>query len=405
MEAKESETIHTKKIIQGQIFCQEVLLCSAAHFVDRCSLTMHVSVGSVAAHQLPLLMHPRLSVTHRRALFQKGSRGGRGTATPRLPARPAVFPRRGKPTRRRTGAGSAGDAADERLPVVQGTPQMSGAPAASAVSSSAAPPAPSLSGPPPAPQSGAPMAPPAAPAKPVPVGSPHPPQELPHHERQGQQLSGKLHVPRSGGSAPARVLGSAHKGLLIALAGLMVIAAGGITLALIHKGGGGTPPRPGTITSFSLPTAASHPEGITKGPDGNLWFTEYNGNQIGRITPGGTITEFPFLMPLAALVASQLARMATSGSLRTVGTRSGASPRQAPSLSSPFPQSSILTASRRVRMAISGSPSSMEKRSGGSEPGEREEPREGGKGLSMVLFCRKVCITEMGKTCLPCITP
>jgi hypothetical protein len=62
------------------------------------------------------------------------------------------------------------------VPVVQGT-QMSGAPAASAVSSSAAPPAPSLSGPPPAPQSGAPMAPPAAPAKPVPVGSPHPPAQ------------------------------------------------------------------------------------------------------------------------------------------------------------------------------------------------------------------------------------
>ncbi len=29
----------------------------------------------------------------------------------------------------------------------------------------------------------------------------------------------------------------------------------------------------------------------------------------------------------------------------------------------------------------------------------------GGRSLSMVLFCRKVCITEMGKTCLPCITP
>jgi streptogramin lyase len=29
------------------------------------------------------------------------------------------------------------------------------------------------------------------------------------------------------------------------------------------------------------------------GPDGNLWFTEYWGNKIGRITPTGTITEFP----------------------------------------------------------------------------------------------------------------
>ena len=29
------------------------------------------------------------------------------------------------------------------------------------------------------------------------------------------------------------------------------------------------------------------PAGITAGPDGNIWFTEENGNRIGRITPGG----------------------------------------------------------------------------------------------------------------------
>jgi virginiamycin B lyase len=32
---------------------------------------------------------------------------------------------------------------------------------------------------------------------------------------------------------------------------------------------------------------------ITSGPDGNLWFTEQDGNRIGRITPTGQITEFP----------------------------------------------------------------------------------------------------------------
>jgi streptogramin lyase len=32
---------------------------------------------------------------------------------------------------------------------------------------------------------------------------------------------------------------------------------------------------------------------ITAGPDGNLWFTEIEGGKIGRITPRGTITEFP----------------------------------------------------------------------------------------------------------------
>ncbi len=49
-----------------------------------------------------------------------------------------------------------------------------------------------------------------------------------------------------------------------------------------------TPAITGTITEF--PTG-SNPEGITAGPDGNLWFTE--GNNIGRMTPTGAITEFP----------------------------------------------------------------------------------------------------------------
>jgi virginiamycin B lyase len=40
------------------------------------------------------------------------------------------------------------------------------------------------------------------------------------------------------------------------------------------------------------PGGTCQPGGITAGPDGNLWFTEENGNRIGRITPGGAITEF-----------------------------------------------------------------------------------------------------------------
>lgn len=35
-------------------------------------------------------------------------------------------------------------------------------------------------------------------------------------------------------------------------------------------------------------TVAGSPVGIVTGPDGNLWFTEYNGNTIGTISPGGT---------------------------------------------------------------------------------------------------------------------
>ena len=48
-----------------------------------------------------------------------------------------------------------------------------------------------------------------------------------------------------------------------------------------------------TLTEFPLAVAAG-PVGITAGPDGNVWFTEYRHerNAIGRITPDGVITEF-----------------------------------------------------------------------------------------------------------------
>lgn len=46
-----------------------------------------------------------------------------------------------------------------------------------------------------------------------------------------------------------------------------------------------------TITEFPLPTGGS-PDGITAGPDGNLWFTEFSAGKIGRITTTGAITEF-----------------------------------------------------------------------------------------------------------------
>jgi streptogramin lyase len=56
-----------------------------------------------------------------------------------------------------------------------------------------------------------------------------------------------------------------------------------------------------TFTEFQIPTASSRPKGITAGPDGSLWFTEYevNASKIGRITPEGVITEFPLPDPFA----------------------------------------------------------------------------------------------------------
>src|SRR5450432_1506095 len=47
------------------------------------------------------------------------------------------------------------------------------------------------------------------------------------------------------------------------------------------------------IMEYPIPTANSNPQGIATGPDGNLWFTEYTGNKIGKITPSGVITEYP----------------------------------------------------------------------------------------------------------------
>lgn len=51
----------------------------------------------------------------------------------------------------------------------------------------------------------------------------------------------------------------------------------------------------GTFTQFPLPhrDSSSSPYWITDGPDGNLWFTEFAGSQIGCISPAGVITEFP----------------------------------------------------------------------------------------------------------------
>jgi virginiamycin B lyase len=61
----------------------------------------------------------------------------------------------------------------------------------------------------------------------------------------------------------------------------------------------------GTMTEFPLPTTGNSamapygmasevsPRGITVGPDGALWFAESSANQIGRITTDGVITEYP----------------------------------------------------------------------------------------------------------------
>jgi len=46
-------------------------------------------------------------------------------------------------------------------------------------------------------------------------------------------------------------------------------------------------------TEFTVPGDSPYPGAITKGPDGNLWFTLAVAGEIGRITPSGSVTEFP----------------------------------------------------------------------------------------------------------------
>jgi streptogramin lyase len=47
------------------------------------------------------------------------------------------------------------------------------------------------------------------------------------------------------------------------------------------------------ITEFSaVITSGANPWVIASGPDGNLWFTEYTGNRIGRISTSGVVAEF-----------------------------------------------------------------------------------------------------------------
>ncbi len=48
----------------------------------------------------------------------------------------------------------------------------------------------------------------------------------------------------------------------------------------------------GQFTTYAdLDEPSADPQGITTGPDGNLWFTEQAGG-IGRMTPKGSLTQY-----------------------------------------------------------------------------------------------------------------
>lgn len=48
----------------------------------------------------------------------------------------------------------------------------------------------------------------------------------------------------------------------------------------------------GTVFEYLLPTENAKPHAIVSGKAGDIWFTEWGSNQIGRFTSCGKITEY-----------------------------------------------------------------------------------------------------------------
>src|SRR5262249_46370135 len=89
--------------------------------------------------------------------------------------------------------------------------------------------------------------------------------------------------------------------------------------ALLLAAGGAAPIGAQTPhTPFPLPTPVRNPFTIVSGSDGNLWFTETNANNIGRITTAGVITEFPLSAPSTYIAAEPGAIWFTTAGLGKV---------------------------------------------------------------------------------------
>ncbi|MGZ7023751.1 MAG: virginiamycin B lyase family protein, partial [Ilumatobacteraceae bacterium] len=59
----------------------------------------------------------------------------------------------------------------------------------------------------------------------------------------------------------------------------------------------------GSLSEFPIPTVQAAPGGIIAGPDGNIWFTESKTAKIARLVPSsGQITEFPTAVGGAGIV-------------------------------------------------------------------------------------------------------
>jgi len=76
-------------------------------------------------------------------------------------------------------------------------------------------------------------------------------------------------------------------------AGIVVGPDGNLWFTQYLSDGIGRMTPSGTVTEFTTGiTNLAEPFGLAVGADGNLWFTEYGSGGIGRITPTGAVTEF-----------------------------------------------------------------------------------------------------------------
>jgi virginiamycin B lyase len=53
----------------------------------------------------------------------------------------------------------------------------------------------------------------------------------------------------------------------------------------------------GDVVTYQVPTANALLGSVTRGPQGKMWFTERDGNKLGRIDRRGRIQEFPISTP------------------------------------------------------------------------------------------------------------
>src|SRR5690349_3126633 len=82
----------------------------------------------------------------------------------------------------------------------------------------------------------------------------------------------------------ARGLGRTRRLFVACAAGLSLVAAAGPAQAATVR-----EYPTATFSTFPIPAAS---DGIATGSDGALWFAEGSANKIGRITTGGTTTEY-----------------------------------------------------------------------------------------------------------------